>query len=182
MLIILNYGCTKNEFRIIDNRNKPNSSDIDFSLAAGESLINFTSNIINTYISTGYGASSAVQPFPKRNRAQVYVTTSQNHLIDDPLYQALTEGTLSPVSNPIIVATGTYNFYITSVNTPDDPPIMNNFEIYPVDNGIDYLWFEDKLTVASKSATVPVTFTHSTAQVVIRVNNLDSIGLAEWIS
>ena len=182
VLIVLLCNCTRNKFYIIDDRFDINPSNTDSLLATGESIINFTSNIRNNNTSIGYSGSGDIQPFPKGYRAQIYVFTYDGELIDDPIYQSLTEGTLSPVSNPIIVATGSYHLYMTSLNNPDDPPQINDYEIYPVNNGNDYLWFHNYLSVSANNATIPINFSHSVAQIVLTVNNLDSIGLAEWIN
>ena len=180
-IVVLIVCCTENELIIIDNRGKIDSSSIDTSLIKGEYLVNFYPQIYNQFVSTG-SSTSAVQAFPKGNRAQIFVRNYNGKFIQWPIYQALSAGSLSPVEDPIVVINGNYRFYSISVNNTSNPPVMSNSKVTSVNNGIDYLWNYAEASISANNTTVPILFTHSTAQIVIIINNEDDSQLVDWIS
>ncbi len=181
LLIALLLGCTRNEFIVIDKRYENMHVNDDTSIIKNEYLVNFTSQVYNSFVSTG-NILSEVAPFAKGNKAQIFVCVYDGPFLIWPYYQALTAGTLTPVEDPVIVVDGLYDFYFTSVNSPDDPPIMRNSIVSPVANGLDYLWYFKHLNIQVNNSNVPILFTHSTAQIVINVVNEGSSEVVDWIN
>lgn len=180
ILICLNWYCTKNDFFIVDNRT---NTDIDYNenILDGGKIVNFSPLIYHDNGNSPFRGEN-IQPFPKGNKAQVFVCIYEGQFIEWPMYQSLSAGTLVPIENPVVVVTGLYDFYFISTNSPEDPPIMRYSIAAPVANGIDYIWYKAHSSIMVNNTDIPVLFTHSTAQIVINVNNLDSPGLAEWIN
>ncbi len=181
VFIWLVFSCTKNEIIVIDNRPDIDSAYNDDVLIKGENIVNFSPQVYNSYVNTGY-VSSEMQPFAKGNKAQIFVCVYGGGFISWPMYQALSAGTLSPIEEPVVVVNGLYDFYFVSVNSPDDPPVMRYSEVSPVNNGVDYVWCKVHTQIEANNTSVPVLFTHSTAQIVIQINNLDSPGIVDWTS
>ena len=177
--IIILGSCTYNELVIIDKRPGADTTQIDTT--GPKKLVYFYPRIETLASDDGY-ASTTVEAFPAGRRVQVFVFARGIQYLMSPIYQSLDAGSLTPVSTPVVIPTGNYDFYFTSINTSSDPPTVENSVVSPVSNGIDYIWASAKVAVETNNTSVPVTFTHSCTQVVFNVINDDTTQLVDWIN
>ncbi len=176
-LLIILCCCTENEVVLVDNRHNDHLKPNEEEGVEGEYIINFNPKIINA---GGYIGGQQT-PFAKGNVAQIYVAINKGQFLLQPYYRALAAGTLTPIEEPIIVVTGYYDFYFTSINSPEYPPVMIYSTVNSVNNGIDYLWNSRRVHVESNNTDIPITFTHQTAQIVVNCKNYGQDKLVHWI-
>ncbi|MGL5682145.1 MAG: fimbrillin family protein [Marinifilaceae bacterium] len=159
--LFLFFGCTKNKWIIEDQR---------------EEILNGNERYVvyfNPRLESNF--TKALTPFPQNCYVQVYAsnTMSLNSLFFPFLYESLSPGTLSPVSKPISISPGIYNFYAVSTKNDSIPPSFNtqNFAT-TLYNGIDYLWsgVMDK-NVWESGEVIDITFTHCATQLVFNIVN-----------
>ncbi len=177
LLLMLLCACTDNEVVLVDYRQKEYLADDHEKQVGGEYIINFIPQVSNT---TAYGGLS-LKPFAKGNVAQIYVAIDKGQFLIWPYYRALSAGTLTPIEDPIIVPTGYYDLYFTSINTPEYPPVMIYSVVKPPANGIDYLWYMTREHVQTNNTNVPVVFEHKTAQIVVISKNSGPDQVVDWV-
>ena len=175
--LLLFVGCTRNELVIIDERLDAETDSVDKE----KQIVHFYPFIDTDPYQFGSGTNGTT-PFPKGNRAQIFVVVDGIQFLQWPLYQSLSAGTLSPVNQPVSIVNGRYYFYAVSLNSPEDPPTFHNGDAYPVNNGVDYLWDATMEEIIINNTAVPLLFQHCAAQLVIKVVNLDSPGIIDWIN
>lgn len=98
-------------------------------------------------------------------------------------YKTMNPGLLSPIkSDTMNLPHGAYSFYSISTNSDVMPPKFVNGHSDPLLNGIDYLWWRTvNFEVKAPLVIVPVFFTHSASQVVIKLSAGKGITLNELV-
>lgn len=100
-------------------------------------------------------------------------------------YKTKTAGALVPFmkNDTLQVPHGSYSFYSISTNSDQAPPDFINGYSAPLKNGIDYLWWRTvNYQVRAPLVIVPVFYTHSATQVVVKLIAGKGITLDELVS
>lgn len=163
-------ACTENSLIIEDNRTGNNNG-------GATNIIHFYPRI-HGYTS---GGPANITSFPEGCVVQIFAFVKGIQLTQWRYYQSYSVGTLSPVSLPMELVGGSYDFYMVSLKTAADPPVFHDGSAYGLQNGIDYLWYATPAAVSQLQTNIPVNFMHSASQIVIDVENQDDASIAEWI-
>lgn len=135
--------------------------------------------------------TKSIFTFPQGRYASVFVFNEGAPASSTPLasanYTTKSSGILSPVAKSIYLPNGEYDFYsVATSSTTNKTPTFNNGVSSPLSNGVDYLWWTTpKFAVSSSAANINIVYSHSCAQVVIKlisgngvtINSVDSAKL-----
>ena len=154
-------SCTDNRYTIIDLRNSNPSSDY---------IVYFFPRIESNFI------SRTLTDFPQYCKAQIFVFNSNDTTtaIMSPLYRSQSAGTLTAVSEPVVVTSGNYNFYAVSLKEDSVPITFTSNIATGLKNGIDYLWYAaTNQEIDQNGTTIPITFNHMASQLIVNIVNQD---------
>lgn len=174
-------SCSKNTNEIYIIPDKDNSSNNGGSNGnngndgsgsnQNQSLIHFTANMESV-------PTKALAAFPKGLYANIMAfpgTTNNLNSIaptTSNTYQSQTTGTLSPVSgSQMYLPNGSWSFVSVATNqTSNKNPTFSSGVSSALVNGIDYMyWRVNNTTVDNSQLNVPITYTHSCAQVIVKL-------------
>ena len=138
-------GCTNNKYLIEDLRGSKNSNS--------EYIVYFLPRIESNF------STRDLTSFPQYCKAQIFVFNSNdsNTVLMSPVYRSQSEGTLTAVSNPIVLASGSYDFYAVSLKEDSVPITFDSNIATGLLNGIDYLWYATKdEEIDQNGTTIPI--------------------------
>ncbi|MGL4781152.1 MAG: fimbrillin family protein [Bacteroidales bacterium] len=173
-------SCSKNTneiFIIPDKDNTTNNGGSDGNNGnngngsnQNQSLIQFTASMesVPTKALSAFpkGFYATIMAFPGTTGSLTAAPTTSN------VYQAQTAGTLSPVSgSQMYLPNGSWTFASVATNqTTNKNPSFTSGTSATLSNGIDYMyWRVNSTTVDNSQLNVPITYTHSCAQVVVKL-------------
>ena len=178
-IVLLLAGCAKNETIIYewpyngdeDNGNSHNTEN---------TLITFSAALENRAL------TRAMSPMSKGIISQVYAFKTTDSRLREPvadgLYTTASVGMLTGVKGyKMYLSNGAYNMYALSNNSSATPPAINDGKSTPLQNGIDYLWWENtQQDISTSQVHIPIVFQHVSAQVVLELSagagvTLDSV-------
>lgn len=180
-IVLLFAGCAKNETIIYgwpdsgdeDNDNSPNTEN---------PLITFSATLENRAV------TRAMSPMPKGIISQVYAFKTTDSRLKEPaadgLYTTASVGMLTGVKGyKMYLSNGAYNMYALSSNSSAAPPAVNNGETTPLQNGVDYLWWENtQQDILTSQVHIPIVFQHVSAQIVLDLSAGTGITLDSLVS
>lgn len=87
-------------------------------------------------------------------------------------YKSTSSSRLEPLSSPMKLFSGQYDFYAVSTNSLSNltPDFINGLSA-TLKNGVDYLWAKmENISVKTEPVSVPFSFSHECAQIIIDVD------------
>ena len=179
--LVLLTGCAKNETIIYGSQPDSNGSD-NGNTQENSTLVSFSATLESRNI------TRSMSPMPKGVISQVYSFKASDSKLGEPfadgLYITSSAGMLTGVEGyKMYLSNGTYNMYALSSNSSKNPPTLENGETSPLQNGVDYLWWENiKQDIATSQVNVPIVFQHVASQIVLDISAGEDIKLDSLIS
>ena len=167
--LIIFISCDKNTDYVYIDENG-NICDVDNNKNQNSEL-NITAGILQqSELSTG------ITPMQVNRYAHIYVYKNNQSPLNSQylsmgVFKCETIGTLTSVSWPITLKNGTYNLYSAGSNYigVDQGPNFYNGIASNLSQGVDYLWWkQSNVTINNGSNIVPITYSHSCAEIVIK--------------
>ena len=180
-IVLLFGGCAKNETIIYGWPNNGDENNGN-SNNTKNTLITFSAALENRAI------TRAMSPMSKGIISQVYAFKTTDSRLKEPtadgLYATASVGMLTGVKGyKMYLSNGAYNMYALSNNSSATPPTVNNGETTPLENGIDYLWWENtQQDISTSQVHIPIVFQHVSAVVVLDLSAGTGITLDSLIS
>lgn len=119
--------------------------------------------------------------------ASIYSYRGNPFDLSDPFksvsYRTTKAGVLSPMQNDTLsLPNGAYSFYSISTNSAKIPPAFVNGYSDPLMNGVDYLWWRVvNYEIKAPLVIIPIYYTHSATQIVIKLTAGKGITINELI-
>lgn len=178
---LLLAACAKNE-TIIYGWLPDNSSDNGNTQENAGALVSFSASLENRAI------TRAMSPMSKGVLCQILAFKTEDNKLATPLadgqYVTSSIGKLTGVKGyKMYLPDGVYNMYALSNNSSVTPPAISNGMTSPLQNGVDYLWWENiEQDITTSQIQVPIVFKHVAAQVVIDISAGESMRVDSLVS
>lgn len=166
-------SCAKNRNDIyIDLGDVNNESGKDSTAGKPNSQISFSASI------ESIAQTKSISPLSSNRYAMIWAYASNRPMSAGPssrlLFKTDKPGTLTPVFNPMYLPNGNYNFYSIATNSSSNQNPNFNSESgvssSALLNGVDYLWWgSPNVSIAASSVNIPIVYSHSCTQVVIKL-------------
>lgn len=169
-------SCTKNRNDIIidlgDVNNGNGNSNDTTSSNKQKSLISFSASVESVT------QSKSMTALPANRYSMIWAYNASkpmsDGIINRLLFKSEKPGTLSPVSGPMYLPNGNYNFYSVTTNSSiNQNPNFNSdtgISASNLSNGIDYLWWgSSNVSIQKTTVNIPIIYSHSATQVVIKL-------------
>lgn len=177
-MIVVSFfnSCTKNRNDIVIdlgdiNNGNENGKDTTSSNKPNN-LISFSASVESVT------QSKSMTALPANRYSMIWAYDANkpmaNGIINRTLFKSEKPGTLSPVSNPMYLPNGNYNFYSVTTNSSiNQNPNFNTdtgISTSNLSNGIDYLWWGNpNVSILTTTVNIPIIYSHCATQVVIKL-------------
>lgn len=179
-------GCTDKDYITTNVFIGGSQSDSDSTTSKTKNLVSFYASIedlVQTRTTTAFPAGRYATVFAY-NAGDTNLADMQNKVI----YKSLSAGSLSPIGSGadadlMYLLSGAYDFYAVSSNsTINYTPSFSLGVSGALSNGIDYLWYKiSDVSVYATQVSVPITFSHTCAQIVLTVTGGENLVVNEFV-
>ncbi|MEG1587453.1 MAG: fimbrillin family protein [Bacteroidales bacterium] len=155
------FSCSQNEIELVDPKDGTTEQ-------SGQNLVEFemTDSTPETKLATPFGAKRYVTIYAYLHGSDVTSPPVQKRN-----YKSNPTGKLIPISAPMKLITGHYDFYAVSTNSlSDKTPLFTNGISAVLAQNTDYLWAKmNNISVHPGKISVPFAFLHECGEIIITV-------------